>query len=242
MLDMYGTALHDGVSPPDPAELFGDGQNIYAYAVASPTQHRDPSGLVIGFLVPGPSDFITGALEGLVNEYAANLEWDLDWAMDWSQGDDWHTRSDNNWMNWAMMQGVYDAYWTGIPGTDIGFNPLDVFAGRRSPGIESPGIGRKGGTRTLRKLGLVGVSLKGKSFAVGRRDLLAAGFIHIGRTGTGRQRFEHPTKGTMVDFDRGDALVGKQRPHWHIRDSGGNNYDAYGRPSDNMPRRHIPAR
>ena len=133
MLDMHGSALHDGVSPPDPAALFGDGQNIYAYAVASPTQHRDPSGLYIGavaFFMPGPSDFITGALQGLVEGYAANLDWDVEWATDWSLPDSLHSRTDNLWIWSALGQGLYDAFSVGIPGTGIQINPLDVIAGR----------------------------------------------------------------------------------------------------------------
>lgn len=45
--------------------------------------------------VPGPSDYIRGALQGLVQEYASNLEWDLDWALDWGADDDLHTRGDS---------------------------------------------------------------------------------------------------------------------------------------------------
>ena len=255
MLDMYGSALHDGVSPPDPAALFGDGQNIYAYAVASPTQLRDPSGLFIGavaFFMPGPSDFITGALEGLVNEYAANLEWDLDWAMDWSLPDDLHTRGNNDWMAFAMMQGVYDSYYLGIPGTDIGFNPLDAFAGRGKPS-RIPGSGHRRGAGNLDALGLTGVNLRMESLSTGAKQLKRNGFAMVPSPRKNGVTFEHPRTGAKVHYDRDSgagAYTGpdgtrefRKRNHWHIEDYQEKRYDWRGRPVDSdTPAAHIRAR
>ncbi|MEQ8845674.1 MAG: hypothetical protein RIB58_12550 [Phycisphaerales bacterium] len=255
MLDMYGSALHDGVSPPDPAALFGDGQNIYAYAVANPTQLRDPSGLFIGavaFFMPGPSDFITGALEGLVNEYAANLEWDLDWAMDWSLPDDLHTRGNNDWMAFAMMQGVYDSYYLGIPGTDIGFNPLDAFAGRGKPS-RIPGSGHRRGAGNLDALGLTGVNLRMESLSTGAKQLKRNGFAMVPSPRKNGVTFEHPRTGAKVHYDRDSgagAYTGpdgtrefRKRNHWHIEDYQEKRYDWRGRPVDSdTPAAHIRAR
>ncbi|MEQ8843449.1 MAG: HNH endonuclease, partial [Phycisphaerales bacterium] len=125
----HGSEPHASVEDPAPTDLFRDGTNVYAYAVASPTQHRDPSGLYIGTVMPGPSEFITGTLEGLVNAYAANLEWDVEWATDWSMGDDFHSRTDNSWMYAAMGSGIHGAFDIGIPGTDLSINPLDLMGG-----------------------------------------------------------------------------------------------------------------
>ncbi|NRA57336.1 MAG: hypothetical protein HRU13_04365 [Phycisphaerales bacterium] len=132
----HGVPMVEVLARPEPLSLFGDGLNIFAYAGSSPTQYQDPSGLFIGaiaFFMPGPSDFITGALEGLVNGYAANLSWDLEWALDWDMPDQMHSRGNNDWMGLAMMQGAYDAFYIGVPFTDIGFNPLFASAGRRGP-------------------------------------------------------------------------------------------------------------
>lgn len=108
----------------------GDGMNVYAYQRSRPSQHQDPSGLfVLGFLVPGPSDFITGALSSMTEQYAMNQMWDLEWALDWDAGDDWHTRGNNDWVTTSWMRGIYDSFEIGIPFTDISTNPLDRFSG-----------------------------------------------------------------------------------------------------------------
>lgn len=125
----------------EPSEMFKDGLNIYAYGRGQPVMSLDPSGLFVagaaGMLVPGPGDFITGALEGLVTQYAANLDFDVEWASDFDYLDDLHTRGSNSWMPWAIARGVYNAFEIGIPFTSIGGNPLDDFlmggASKRGP-------------------------------------------------------------------------------------------------------------
>ena len=135
-LNMHGTAFHDAASAPDPMATFGDGMNVYAYAMGSPTQNQDPSGLFVGFLVPGPSDFVTGALSELVHQYSERLIFDVEWATDWDAGDDWHSRSDNSWVNLALMKDVYDSFDFGLGPFTI--NPLHLFAGRYVPGRTFP--------------------------------------------------------------------------------------------------------
>ena len=123
----------------DIEEHYRDGMNTYQYVKSNPLTNSDPLGL---FVLPGPSDFITGMPQSLVSEYAARQDFDVDWAMDWDMGDDWHSRLDNSWVTLALGQGLYDAF-------DIGFgeysvNPLDMFAsasaGKRgaSPGAPNP--------------------------------------------------------------------------------------------------------
>jgi RHS repeat-associated protein len=94
----------------------------------------------------------------------------------------------------------------------------------------------------LKKLGLGKISLAGKSFSSGKKALGAAGFEHVGTTPTGRQIFRHPQTGAEVFYDSGGALFDGQKPHWHIRDNGGNSYDRSGRPVDKGSEAgHIPA-
>ncbi|MEQ1906726.1 MAG: RHS repeat-associated core domain-containing protein [Pirellulaceae bacterium] len=109
----------------------------YLYTHADPINGIDPSGLffvgsiasvgirLASFALPGPSDFIIGALQSLVQAYAVNLQWDLEWAFDFSMPDDWGSHSSNEWVTAALLGGIHDAYWIGIPFTNIGFNPLD---------------------------------------------------------------------------------------------------------------------
>ena len=122
----------------DPTGLHQDGFNLYAAYGSNPVQFGDPEGLMkfgtaVGFFVPGPMDYVTGALQGLVSGYAANMGWDIEWAADMDLPDDMHTRLDDSWIPFAMLQGLYDAF-------DIGFgdwtvNPLDAIPG--SPGYEA---------------------------------------------------------------------------------------------------------
>ena len=74
------------------------------------------------------------------------------------------------------------------------------------------------------------VDIAGKTFNAGRKALEDAGFKWVETTPTGRQVFRHPVTGAEVYFDSGKALVGNQKPHWHIRDKAGQAYDRSGRP------------
>jgi len=116
----------------DLMQLYGDGANLFQYLGSSTWTNSDPMGLMIGaaisFGLPGPGDMISSALSSLVSEYSANLDWDVQWATDWETGDDWHSRLDDRWITLALMRGLYDSFFIGVPGTDVGLNPLDVFA------------------------------------------------------------------------------------------------------------------
>jgi hypothetical protein len=132
---------------------FRDGANLYQYLHGHPWTSSDPLGLedsdseyeedeysweaffedlfeVMGLLspVPDPSDIVRGALQGLIEDYAVRLEWDIDWASDWSMPDDAHSRTDSSWVALSMMRGVYEAFEIDIPFTDRSINPLDWFA------------------------------------------------------------------------------------------------------------------
>jgi RHS repeat-associated protein len=96
--------------------------------------------------------------------------------------------------------------------------------------------------QNLRDMGLEGVTLAGASYNRGRGHLQRAGFNHVETTATGRQVFQNSRTGARVFFDSGAALVGNQRPHWHITDAAGNSYDRSGRvvPPGSQSA-HIPA-
>ncbi len=133
--------------------LYGDGLNTQQYLRSNPWQRGDPLGLLSEYgdaveeglhpldealdafalldPLPGPADFIREAASALIEDYAANLDWDVEWAMDWSLPDDDHSRGDNSWVTLALGRGLRDAFEIGIPGTDRSFNPADVFAGSR---------------------------------------------------------------------------------------------------------------
>jgi len=150
LLNSHGSTIYDGPSASDVLEYFGDGMNVYAYAMASPTQNLDPTGLFIDIGMPGPGDFVTGALEGIVNAYAGNLDWDVEWASDWTLPDDFHTRGDDSWIMLAALQGIYGEFEIGFG--SYSFNPLDAFAGggKRTDRIRTKfGSGRFLGTVTL---------------------------------------------------------------------------------------------
>lgn len=82
----HGFTLAGNVDQFDPEKRFADGANLYQYLRSNVWISADPLGLYehwedfwddalsssIGF--PGPSDFITGVLQAIVEEYSANLE------------------------------------------------------------------------------------------------------------------------------------------------------------------------
>jgi hypothetical protein len=144
-LASHGGRIEPGVVSFKLNELFSDGPSLYQYVCGNPVNLRDPyglwAGLAIGLLAPGPSDFIREAMRSLVEDYAANLDWDADWASDWSMPDDAHTRLRNDWIGVALGRGLYNAFETGVPFTDIGGNPLDAFGSKRirSPNAPHPG-------------------------------------------------------------------------------------------------------
>lgn len=91
------------------------------------------------------------------------------------------------------------------------------------------GTVRLGGLSSLKSMGLEGVDLAGRSFNSGRKALENAGFVLTETTETGRKVFTHPKTRAQVFYDSNDALVGSQKPHWHIRDLAGNRYNRSGR-------------
>jgi hypothetical protein len=128
MLPMNGGQYSVSLDAVGIEELYEDGHSLYQYIKSNPIKYNDPTGL----FVPDPSDFITGSLEALVEDYSANIDWDVEWANDWLVSDDDHSRTDNTWIYLALGRGLYDAFWLGIPGTDIGYNPLELAAGKKS--------------------------------------------------------------------------------------------------------------
>ncbi len=107
----------------------------YTFVHSDPINGIDPTGkFMIGvalgaarFLLPGPGDFIIGGLQGLVEAYNINLQWDIDWAFDFNLPDHLGSRSDNSWVAAALGAGLHSAFNISIPFTNIGFNPLNWF-------------------------------------------------------------------------------------------------------------------
>jgi hypothetical protein len=101
---------------------------------------------------------------------------------------------------------------------------------------------RRDGLANLQEMGLGDVNLVGKSYNAGRKSLEAAGFVLDRTTSSGRKVFRNPKTGAEVYYDSGGALGPRQKPHWHIKDKGGQMYDRSGRPvgPDDIAG-HIPA-
>jgi RHS repeat-associated protein len=111
-------------------------------------------------------------------------------------------------------------------------------------GVRSHNTGacRQAAKAAMKKMGLEGINLAKKSFNSGRKMLEKAGFELAETTETGRKVFRNAKTGAEVYYDSGDALVGAQKPHWHIRDKGGMKYDRSGRVvSGSENAGHIPA-
>ena len=95
--------------------------------------------------MPSPTDLVgsaimvgfrelRGGLEGLTEQYAANMEDDIDWAMDWQRADNAHSRLSNEWVGDSieagMRRGFQDGFdeamddatyglWSGADGGDV---------------------------------------------------------------------------------------------------------------------------
>lgn len=144
---------------------FGDGANLYQYLGSDPWMRTDPSGL---FFMPGPGDFVSGAMRSMLAEYSARQEWDVEWALDWDTPDNLHSRLDDSWVEIAILRGLYEEYDFAIPFTDLTVNPLDAFAGA-TPGRLKSAInyfGRGMATFTqVRKVIVNGKELKAYLYA-----------------------------------------------------------------------------
>ena len=74
-------------------------------------QKQDPSGLFIGGAfgfaagATDPAGVVGAALESMVGQYVANMNWDVEWATDWSMPDNIHTRGNNDWVNLSLLSG-----------------------------------------------------------------------------------------------------------------------------------------
>jgi len=106
----------------DVQALYSDGMNLYEYLGANSWNRSDPMGLFYNPLDPvdqaellytalavlDVQGTMLSALEGMVQQYSSNQEYDVEWALDLSLPDDWHSRLDNSWIPLAMGAGVSD--------------------------------------------------------------------------------------------------------------------------------------
>jgi hypothetical protein len=99
--------------------LFGDGPNLHGYLAGRPRGNSDPTGLFMagdlfasGVMVGVRG--LRGGLEGMTEQYAANLEDDLDWAMDWSRPDNDYSRLSSTWVGQSFMDGMYGGLIDGL--------------------------------------------------------------------------------------------------------------------------------
>jgi len=97
------------VSVLDLESLYGDGHNLNEYLGSNTWERADELGLFFGYddLALGIVGGLRGALGEMVGQYADNALADVEWAMDWEMGDDWHTRSDNSWVELSFAFGFY---------------------------------------------------------------------------------------------------------------------------------------
>ena len=115
----HGTAISPAAMGMSLETLHLDGANLFQYIRGNPLIGSDP----LGLFVPGPSDFISGALEALVTEYSDRLSYDVDWATNWEAEDQWHSRLDNRWVTVALGRGLHSAF------DFFGYNPLGEYDG-----------------------------------------------------------------------------------------------------------------
>jgi hypothetical protein len=141
----------------------------------------------------------------------------------------------SSWINAAISasrgkeeEALERALWAGVPWL---FGKI----GKKVGAMRARGLAK------LRELGLGEVKLYGKSYNSGRKALENAGFVLDRTTESGRRVFRHPRTGAEVYFDSGGALGPRQKPHWHIKDKGGQSFDRGGRPVESDDgAAHIP--
>jgi len=130
---------------------------------------------------------LRGGLEGMLNQYAANMEADLDWAMDWSAPDDAYSRLRNDWVattfHDGMTRGFREAfddltYGAFADGDDDDSGP--TIAGRARPFRNLPGLGAKGLTAGVKvTMGRHGLSEAGRLIEKARASGVAQGWFTV---------------------------------------------------------------
>ncbi len=153
------TIVHSGRRPqvwPDNPILglrIMDGVALFVYVKSNAVLHSDPTGLLIGLIMPGPEDIVMagfralrGGLEEMIGQYGANQDLDLDWALDWSQGDDFHSRMENGWVQQSFNEGAWNAF----------IDEIDPTGGYLSEGLQMAGAGSGAGKALKRAKHLTG--------------------------------------------------------------------------------------
>ncbi|MBX3381873.1 MAG: hypothetical protein KF864_00025 [Phycisphaeraceae bacterium] len=128
-----GDGAASGLSAFDFELLYGNDHNTYQYLGSSTWTRDDPTGLSWsdGFdMLAGAGQFALGASDpggligsmysALIEQYSANLDYDVDWAVDLTQGDDWHTRTSNQWVTVALVLATTEHFGIEIDGFDEG--------------------------------------------------------------------------------------------------------------------------
>ncbi len=138
----------------DLGEHSRDGLSAYQYLRSAPLERTDPlglfdfmdwsgtgnpGGLPFDVLAAGdPGGLLTSMLEGMIVQYAANLEADVDWATDWSAPDDAYSRLSNKWVTVAWMRGAAEHFGLGWmidddgPYDDVGPDDVGPDEGQRA--------------------------------------------------------------------------------------------------------------
>jgi hypothetical protein len=183
----------------------GDGVGLYQYCSSDPIRGGDPTGLyngtdalkdsfdIVGMLdpIPGPSDYIRESLKALVEDYSANLSFDVEWAMNWDLPDDDHSRTDDSWVAIALGRGLYNAFDIDLPFTDASVNPIHAFASNKVGGD----LGKTGGSSRVRTGHTIHVA-RGQQAHMNYRNSLGGRYKFEQSFGRNRQY-----RGDAIDWD-----------------------------------------
>ena len=190
----HGLSLDTDPSPFSLDALYGDGANLYQYLDSVPWMNTDPTGLFIDHLdvlmwgVGG----LRGGLEEMLGQYADNMLADIEWAMDWDMGDDWHTRSDDSWVNRSFAIGAYHGLMEQIESSFM-VNEVPFYAGKARLGGK---IARAGG-RTIRSMRELSSATIYESYSVAKKARRSSGgtghshhLVELQMTGTWRKNLK----------------------------------------------------